>query len=310
MNTICAPSASHPNDDRRYTAMRKRFRTVWISDVHLGSNTVRGADLSHFLRHISCDRLYLVGDIVDMWRLRQRWRWPACHNDVVRRLLKLASKGVEVIWIPGNHDDAIRPYDGLSIGGIRVELMSAHETADGRRLLVTHGDHHDLVVCSSKALATLGSVGYDLLLGLNRIWNGIRRRVGLPYHSLSQAIKDRVKSACAVISRFEDALEAEARRGGFHGVVCGHIHKAECRAKEGFIYLNCGDWVESCTALVEHADGSLEILDGLAFNERIRAEKAASRAEEPAEETEAWPEPHLGLRSGELARRWNELFAA
>lgn len=284
--------------------MRHRFRTVWISDVHLGSNTVRGADLSFFLRHITCDRLFLVGDIVDMWRLRRRWRWPACHNDVVRRLLKLASKGVEIIWIPGNHDDALRHYEGLSIGGIRIELMSGHETADGRRLLVTHGDHHDLVVCSSRLLAGAGALGYDLLLGLNRVWNGLRRQFGLPYHSLSQTVKDRVKSACTVISRYEQALCAEARRGDFHGVVCGHIHKSERRVIDGIEYLNCGDWVENCTALVEHEDGRLEIIDGLAFNERVR-----SGALQP-EEADTWPEPALDARSSEIARRWRSTCAA
>lgn len=284
--------------------MRHRFRTVWISDVHLGSNTVRGADLSFFLRHITCDRLFLVGDIVDMWRLRRRWRWPACHNDVVRRLLKLASKGVEIIWIPGNHDDALRHYEGLTIGGIRIELMSGHETADGRRLLVTHGDHHDLVVCSSRLLAGAGALGYDLLLGLNRVWNGLRRQFGLPYHSLSQTVKDRVKSACTVISRYEQALCAEARRGDFHGVVCGHIHKSERRVIDGIEYLNCGDWVESCTALVEHEDGRLEIIDGLAFNERVR-----SGALQP-EEADTWPEPALDARSSEIARRWRSTCAA
>lgn len=287
--------------------MRQRFRTVWISDVHLGSNTVRGADLSFFLRHVTCDRLFLVGDIVDMWRLRKRWRWPACHNDVVRRLLKLASKGVDIVWIPGNHDDAIRPYEGLSIGGIRVELMSGHRTADGRRLLVTHGDHHDLVVCSSPTLAHLGSLGYDLLLGMNRVWNSVRRRLGLPYHSLSQSIKHRVKSACTVISRFEQAVCREARRGGFDGVVCGHIHKAERATHDGVQYLNCGDWVESCTALVEHDDGRLEILDGLAFNERVRQEKGQGQE---TEEPESWPVPALSIRSTELARTWNRIFAA
>lgn len=279
--------------------MRHRFRTVWISDTHLGCATGRAADLSFFLRHITCDRLYLVGDIVDMGRLRQRWRWPRCHNDVVRRLLKLSSKGVEIIWIPGNHDDAIRPYHGLAIGGIRIELMSSHETADGRRLLVTHGDHHDLVVCSSPLLASIGGMGYDWLLRVNRVWNGVRTRLGLPYHSLSAAIKRRVKGACTVMSRFEETLAAEARRGGFHGVVCGHIHKAERRELGGIEYLNCGDWVESCTALVEHDDGRLEVIDGLAFNARIRQDAVAPGE---IEEHEPWPEPALNLQSLELAR--------
>ena len=228
-------------------------------------------------------------------------------HDVARRLLKLASKGTDIIWIPGNHDDAMRAYVGLSIGGIRVELMSGHCTADGKRLLVTHGDHHDLVVCSSPALAHLGSLGYDLLLGLNRVWNALRCRLGLPYQSLSQSIKHRVKSACTFISRFEQAVCAEAKRGGFDGVVCGHIHKAEHAMHDGVHYLNCGDWVESCTALIEHDDGRLELIDGLAFNERVRQMKATTlEVEQPEEPIESMS----AIGSTEMARTCNRIFAA
>jgi UDP-2,3-diacylglucosamine pyrophosphatase LpxH len=276
--------------------MRHRFRTVWISDIHLGSNTVRGADLSFFLRHVMCERLYLVGDIVDMWRLRKRWRWPACHNDVVRRLLKLASKGVDVVWIPGNHDDAIRPYDGLSIGVIRIELMAAHETADGKRMLVTHVDQHDLVVCASPALAAIGSLGYDLLLGMNRVWNGLRRRVGLPYQSLSQSIKARVKSACTMMSRYEDALIAEARRGGFDGVAEGVAEVEECASAVG-----------TGLAFVASDDAGLDF-DAAADHARQKRMIPGERCVllQETEEIGVGDEAvldHLGHARGELARR-------
>lgn len=267
--------------------MRTRFRTIWISDTHLGSSGAQAEELAYLLRHVACEHLYLVGDIIDMWRLRQRWRWPEAHNTVVRRLLKLAAKGTRILYIPGNHDDAARQFAGMDFGGIRVALNAAHETADGRQLLVCHGDQYDLVVQHSRLLSVIGSTTYDMLLAVNRVWNGARRRLGLPYHSLSQAIKFKVKSACTFISRFEEELIAEAGRGGFAGVVCGHIHKAEIRMAGDVAYYNCGDWVESCSLLVEHDDGRIELLDGLAFNRAMR-ERLASR--QAIEEPDDWPE--------------------
>ncbi|MFO0829425.1 MAG: UDP-2,3-diacylglucosamine diphosphatase [Phycisphaerales bacterium] len=257
---------------------RTRYRSVWISDTHLGSTVNHADELGYFLQHIACDHLYLVGDIVDMWRLKQRWRWPDSHNTVVRRILKHASRGTRVVYVPGNHDDAARQFVGMNFGGIEVELNVAHRTADGRELLVCHGDQYDLVVAHHRMLSALGARAYDLLLGMNRVWNGCRRIVGLPYHSLSQSIKLRVKSACQFVSNFEEELVAEALRGEFDGVVCGHIHKADARENllgRGVAYYNCGDWVESCTALVEHDDGRIEVLDGRAFNEATRRVEAA-----------------------------------
>jgi UDP-2,3-diacylglucosamine pyrophosphatase LpxH len=262
--------------------VRCRFRTVFVSDSHLGSSGARADELSCFLKHIDCDRLYLVGDVIDMWRLRRRWRWPKDHNDVVRRLLKLASRGTAITYILGNHDDSGRQFNGLAFGGVQLALNAVHETADGRRLLVTHGDQYDLVVTHSPALAAFGGVTYDLLIHANRAYNRVRSAFGLPYASLSQAIKGRVKQACTFVSRFEEELVAEARRGGFHGVVCGHIHKAELRClDDGIQYVNCGDWVESCTAAVEHDDGRIELLDGLRFNAEMRAIDAATDEEGP-----------------------------
>lgn len=280
---------------------RTRFRTVWISDTHLGSAGAQAGELAFFLKHIECDWLYLVGDIVDMQRLRQRWFWPDDHNKVVRRILKLASRGVSVTYIPGNHDDAARPFARLDFGGIRVALNAAHITADDRRILVCHGDQYDLVVQHHRLLSAAGSSAYELLLRVNRVWNAGRSLLGLPYHSLSQAIKQKVKSACRFVSNFERELIAEARRGRFAGVVCGHIHKPEARAcadasddGSDIAYYNCGDWVESCSALVEHDDGRIEVIDGRTFNATMRQRLAALPPEiHPADDLDDWPDVRM-----------------
>lgn len=275
------------------STMRTRFRSVWISDTHLGTRGAQAHELARFLKHIECDHLYLVGDIIDMWRLKRRWMWPESHNVVVRRILKHATRGTRVTLIPGNHDEALRPYAGLDIGGIRIALNAAHMTADGRHLLVCHGDQYDLVVRHHRALSALGGWAYEALLRANGSWNALRGLLGLPYHSLSGAIKAKVKGACQFISRFEDELVAEAMRGGFDGVVCGHIHKAESRAI-GVAYHNCGDWVESCTALVEDDKGQIRVLDGIAFNRAHCRPAGQGAAIEPhADEQEEWIAPTL-----------------
>jgi UDP-2,3-diacylglucosamine pyrophosphatase LpxH len=269
--------------------MKARFRTLFISDCHLGSSGAKADELARFLKQIECDTVYLVGDVIDMWRLRQRWYWPDAHNTVMRRLLKMSHKGTTIVYVPGNHDEAARPFCGLSFGGMQMAKEAVHVTAGGRRLLVTHGDQFDLVVRNSRLLALAGTVGYEVLLKINGVYNFGRRLFGLPYDSLSQAIKARVKSACNFISNFEQALVAEARAGGFDGVVCGHIHKAEQRAIHDIEYLNCGDWVESCTALVEHEDGRIELVDGLAFLAARDAAKAiAENSGDDSDETDPW----------------------
>jgi UDP-2,3-diacylglucosamine pyrophosphatase LpxH len=289
--------------------MKARYRTLFISDCHLGSNGAQAEQLARVLKHVECDEIYLVGDIIDMWRLRQRWYWPDAHNTVIRRLLKLSHRGTRVTYVPGNHDEAARQFCGLVFGGIRVAMDAVHETADGRRLLVTHGDKFDLVVQNSRLLSVAGAVGYEVLLKINRVYNGARKAVGLPYYSLSQAIKARVKSACNFISNFEQALVAEARRGGFAGVVCGHIHKAEMREIDGIGYLNCGDWVESCTMLAEHEDGRIELIDGLALlaaRDALRAvrnggdDDANESADADQEEVDPWFEAGLAFTRAEL----------
>ncbi|HWA61986.1 MAG TPA: UDP-2,3-diacylglucosamine diphosphatase [Caulobacteraceae bacterium] len=237
-----------------------RFRSVFISDVHLGTRGCQAELLLDFIRHLSCDHLYLVGDIVDGWKMKSGWYWPQAHNDVVQKILRLARRGVKVTYVPGNHDDRVRDFCGVHFGGVVVARDAVHETADGRRFLVLHGDEFDGVVRHAPWLAFLGDWAYRTILALNTVLNRARRHLGFGYWSLSAYLKVKVKNALQFIENFEAAVAAEARRRGVDGVICGHIHKAEMRDIEGIAYVNDGDWVESCTALVEHFDGRLEIL--------------------------------------------------
>ena len=241
-------------------ARTRRYRAIFISDVHLGTPGCQAGALLEFLRRTESDRLYLVGDIVDGWQLKRRWYWHPTHNDVVQKLLRKARKGTEVIYVPGNHDEAAREYAGLAFGGITIQSEAVHVTATGARLLVIHGDVFDTVVRCSRWLALLGDALSTFLLRLIRPLNGMRARFGLPYWSLSQFLKLRVKNAVSYIGAFEDALSREARERGFDGVVCGHIHHAEIRRIGDILYANDGDWVESMTALAETHDGELVIL--------------------------------------------------
>ncbi len=238
----------------------RRYRAIWISDVHLGTRGCKAGFLLDFLKHTESDFLYLVGDIVDGWRLRRSWYWNQLHNDVVQKLLRKARKGTQVVYVPGNHDEMLRDYLDLHFGGIFVTGEAMHITADGRRLLVLHGDAFDGVVRYARWLAFLGDRAYSFALFLNHWFNKARLALGLPYWSLSAFLKHKVKNAVNYIGDYEAAVASEARRRGADGVVCGHIHKAEIRTIDGILYCNDGDWVESCTALVEHADGRLEIL--------------------------------------------------
>jgi UDP-2,3-diacylglucosamine pyrophosphatase LpxH len=238
----------------------RHYRTIWLSDIHLGTPGCRADYLLDFLRAHRAETLYLVGDILDGWRLQKGWYWPQTHNDVVQKILRAARKGTRVIYIPGNHDALSRQFIGLSFGGIQVAGDAIHLTAKGQRLLVTHGDLFDAVMQRASWLAHLGSWLYELLLDLNRWMNAVRLRLGLPYWSMSQYLKHQVKNAVNFISQFEHAMAAEARRRGCDGVVCGHIHKAEIRNIDGVLYCNDGDWVESMTALVETFAGELDII--------------------------------------------------
>lgn len=250
------------------------FRTVWISDLHLGTPGCKAELLLDFLKSIECETLYLVGDIVDGWQLKKGWYWPSRHNDVVRCWLKMAKHGTRVIFVPGNHDELFRDYVGLNFGGIEVVPEAIHITADGRSLLVLHGDEFDGVVIYAKWLAILGDHAYTLLLKINGVLNRIRRMLGKPYWSLSALLKKRVKNAVEFICNFEQAVAHAAHERGADGVVCGHIHSAEIRQIGEVTYYNDGDWVESCTALVEHGDGRMEIID---WAQRKREEANAIR---------------------------------
>ncbi|MGZ8364263.1 MAG: UDP-2,3-diacylglucosamine diphosphatase, partial [Caulobacteraceae bacterium] len=222
----------------------RSVRTVFISDVHLGTRGCQAELLLDFIRQVECERLYLIGDIVDGWRLRKGWYWPQAHNDVIQKILRLARKGVKVTYIPGNHDEFARAYCGTTFGGVKVVHDAIHTTADGKRLLIVHGDEFDGVVKYAKGLALLGDAAYALALKLNTWFNWARRRMGFGYWSLSAYLKSMVKGAVAFVDNFERAVADEARRRGCDGVVCGHIHKACIRDIDGVLYLNDGDWVE------------------------------------------------------------------
>jgi UDP-2,3-diacylglucosamine pyrophosphatase LpxH len=242
------------------------YRAIFLSDIHLGTRQCQAEMLLDFLRHVTCDHLFLVGDIVDGWRMKRGWFWPQTHNDVVQKLLRMARKGAVVTYIPGNHDDRVRDFCGAHFGGVLVARDAVHRTADGRRLLVVHGDEFDGVVRHAAWIAFAGDIAYRAIIRLNTVVNHMRRRFGFGYWSVSAYLKSRVGKAVRHIENFEQALAAEAKRRGLDGVVCGHIHHAEMRQVDGVLYLNTGDWVESCTALVEHHDGRLELIDWVAVN--------------------------------------------
>jgi UDP-2,3-diacylglucosamine pyrophosphatase LpxH len=244
----------------RIAIRAKRVRTLFLSDIHLGTRGCQAEKLLDFLRHYEADTVYLVGDIVDGWQLRVNWYWPQSHNDVVQKLLRKARKGSRLLYIPGNHDEFLRDYYGTHFGGIDVLEDTIHVAADGRRYLVVHGDLFDVVIRHARWLALLGNSAYDLAISLNTHFNAIRRAFGLTYWSLSQWAKLKVKNAVNFIGEYEHTLAAEARRRNVDGVICGHIHHAVIRDDDSPIYINCGDWVESCTAVVEHFDGRFEIV--------------------------------------------------
>jgi len=254
------PPSVQPADEDSSGETARSFRTIWISDVHLGTRGCNAGFLLDFLKRTESENLYLVGDIVNGWRLRRSWYWNQLHNDVVQKLLRKARKGTKVIYVPGNHDEMLRDYLDLHFGGIFVTGEAIHVTADGQRLLIIHGDAFDGVVRYARWLAFLGDRAYNFALVVNHWFNKARLALGYPYWSLSAYLKHKVKNAVNYIGDYASAVTSEARRRGADGVVCGHIHKAEMRMIDGILYCNDGDWVESCTALVEHFDGRLEIL--------------------------------------------------
>jgi UDP-2,3-diacylglucosamine pyrophosphatase LpxH len=236
------------------------YRTIWISDIHLGTTGCQADYLLDFLKHNEAETFYLVGDIIDGWRLKKSWYWPQAHNDVIQKLLRKVRKGAEVFYIPGNHDEMARQFIGMTFGEIQIQNEMIHTTANGRRLWVTHGDLFDSVMQYAKWLAYLGDTAYTFVLVVNRWFNNIRIRLGFQYWSLSQYLKHKVKNAVSFIADFEVIMAREARKRQCDGVICGHIHKAEIREIDGLLYCNDGDWVESLTALVETFDGELKII--------------------------------------------------
>lgn len=253
-----------------------RYRTLFLSDLHLGTKGCQAELLLDFLKRHDAETIYLVGDIVDGWRLRSGWYWPQSHNDIVQKLLRKVRKGARMIYIPGNHDDFAREYVGYSLGGVEIMREAVHVTADGRRLLISHGDEFDIVVRHARWLAFLGGWAYEVALRTNTVFNIVRRRLGFPYWSFSAWAKLKVKNAVNFIGSFEQALVDHARRNEAQGVVCGHIHHAAIRTIDGLTYVNTGDFVESCSAVVEHADGRLEIIRWVALGAAEAAETALS----------------------------------
>jgi UDP-2,3-diacylglucosamine pyrophosphatase LpxH len=237
-----------------------RHRAIFISDVHLGTRGCQAEKLLDFLRLHDAETIYLVGDIVDGWQLKRSWYWPQPHNDVVQKLLRKARKGARIVYVPGNHDEAFRDYVGTHFGGVEVMPEAVHVTADGKRLWVIHGDQFDGVIQFAPWLAHVGARAYNIVLRLNTLVRHGQRTLGLPYWSLSAYLKHKVKNAVQFIDRFETVLGEAASARGFDGVVCGHIHHAEVRRFGPVLYVNDGDWVESCTAVVEKPDGALEIV--------------------------------------------------
>jgi UDP-2,3-diacylglucosamine pyrophosphatase LpxH len=241
-------------------ANSRHVRALFLSDVHLGTRGCHADDLLDFLKVYEADTIYLVGDIVDGWRLRQSWYWPQSHNDVVQKMLRKVRKGARVIYVPGNHDEFFRDYVGSNFGGIEIEEETIHQCADGRRMLILHGDKFDTVVRNVRWLALLGDWAYDFAIWLNGHIARVRRYMGLPYWSFSQWSKDKVKRAVSFIVAFEEAVVTDAKRNGVDMVMCGHIHKPVIKTIDGVLYINTGDWVESCSAVVEHADGKIELI--------------------------------------------------
>jgi UDP-2,3-diacylglucosamine pyrophosphatase LpxH len=245
----------------------RRFRALFVSDIHLGHKACQADQLLDFLRHHSADTIFLVGDIIDGWELRSRPFWPKQHDEVVRQLFLAALSGTRIVYVPGNHDDALRGYCGARGSNIEVVERAIHITADGRRYLVAHGDCFDVVARRAPWLAMLGARLYNAAIAANGVFNEARRLLGLSYWSISLWAKLKVKEAVNYISEYEAELSAEAERFAADGIICGHIHCATSHDEFGVHYVNCGDWVESCTAVAEHHDGRLEVI---AWTDRAR----------------------------------------
>jgi UDP-2,3-diacylglucosamine pyrophosphatase LpxH len=254
------------------------YRTLFISDLHLGTRGCQHQLIIDFLKHNDADTIYLVGDIIDGWKLKSGWYWPQGHNDVVQKLLRKVRKGARMVYIPGNHDEFAREYVGMTFGGVEVMRTAIHSTADGRQFFVTHGDDYDIVVRNVRWLAHLGDWAYTTAIALNTVFNIVRRRLGFPYWSFSAWAKLKVKNAVNFIGDFEEVVAQDAHKHGVDGVICGHIHHATMRDINGVTYVNTGDFVESCSFVAEHRDGRLEVMRWLTLGGEVTASDAASDA--------------------------------
>lgn len=259
----------------------RRVRALFLSDVHLGMKPIRCKQLIEFLRAHDAETIYLVGDIVDGWRLAKQWHWPSEYNTVIQIILDKAAAGTRVIYMPGNHDEFLREYLGTYFGEIEFVDRTIHTSAKGKNYLVIHGDQFDVVVMNAKWLAHVGDWAYNAALRVNNAINWVRRRLGLQYWSLSAWAKQKVKNAVSVIGRFEEALVHEAKQSGVDGVICGHIHFADIHDRLGIQYINTGDWVESCTAIVETHEGEFELIK---WTEMVVGDNRRGRAKRPAEQ--------------------------
>jgi UDP-2,3-diacylglucosamine pyrophosphatase LpxH len=248
------------NEDRPEVGEPCKHRSIWISDIHLGTRGSKADLLCDFLKHNDCETLYLVGDIIDGWRMKKRTYWPQAHINVIRRILTRSKRGTNVIYVTGNHDEFLRRYSGMSFGNIHLVDEAIHTTTDGSEFWVVHGDAFDSIVCNQQWLALVGDWAYEMMLRFNVIFNRIRQLLGLDYWSLSAYLKYRVKQAVSFISNYEKTLANECQKRGLQGVVCGHIHHPQVDTIGDIQYANCGDWVESCSALVEDQQGQLQII--------------------------------------------------
>lgn len=273
----------------------RHFRTLFISDVHLGSKAAKADYLLDFLRYHEADTIFLVGDIIDGWRLKRSWYWPQDCNDVVQKILRKARKGTRIVYIPGNHDEFLRDFPGTHFGGIEVAERAVHMTADGKKYLVLHGDEFDVVVRNARLLAYLGDWAYDVAIVVNVALAAIRRKLGMPYWSFSAWAKQQVKHAVNFIGEFQRVVAEEARRHQADGVICGHIHHAVMEDIDGLRYINTGDWVESCTAIAEHQDGTFELITW----RQILDAKPVALAERRPERIAARPTMDLALLMAE-----------
>jgi len=261
------------------------YRTVWISDVHLGTKGCKAEYLRDFLDHVECDTLYLVGDIIDLWswNVKSGFYWPVLHSEIVQRVINKAKQGTRVIYIPGNHDEQLRKHAGVMFNGIEIQLNAIHQTKDKRKFLVMHGDEFDSIVCHNKSLAYIGGEVYEALLVVNRWYNNLRKLFGYQYWSLSAYVKHKVKNVVQVMENYQHILTQEAQKRQVDGVICGHIHHADISTmNSGKTYCNTGDWVESCTALVENETGELSLIYWLEDSYRLLDDEVVEESEQLA----------------------------